>query len=106
LGILVEWKEGVTALEAPLLEVVGDVPDSQELRQHPQWVPFGRSLGKNPESGVNGSVPVRVVWLTGRYLCMLESPVRICVSTGIVSCSLLSPLSISSDHHGTGPGNS
>jgi hypothetical protein len=89
LRILVEWKEGVTALEAPLLEVMGDIPDSQEPRQHPQWTPFGRSLGKDPESGVNGIMPVRVVWL-----CMLESPVRICLSAGIVSlvlCCLLCP---------------
>jgi hypothetical protein len=43
---------------------------------------------------VNGSVPVRVVWLTSQYLCMLESPVRICLSAGIVSfvlCCLLCP---------------
>jgi hypothetical protein len=26
LRILVEWKEGVTALEAALLEVMGDIP--------------------------------------------------------------------------------
>jgi hypothetical protein len=76
------------------LEVVGDISDGQELRRCPQWMPFGRSLGKDPESGVNGSAPVRVVWLTSRYLCMLESPVRICLSAGIVSfvlCCLLCP---------------
>jgi hypothetical protein len=52
------------------------------------------SLGKDPKSGVNGSAPVRVVWLTGWYLCMLESPVRICWSAGIVSfvlCCFLCP---------------
>jgi hypothetical protein len=76
LRILIEWKEGVTALEASLLEVVGDIPDGQETRRRPQWMLFGRSLGKDPESGVNGIAPVRVVWLTSRYLCMLESPVE------------------------------
>jgi hypothetical protein len=59
---------------------MGDIPDDQEPCRHPQWTPFGRSLGKDPESGVNGIAPVRVVWLTGRYLCMLESPVQICLS--------------------------
>jgi hypothetical protein len=57
-------------------------------------MPFGQSLGKDPESGVNGITPVRVVWLTGWYMCMLESPVRICLSAGIVSlvlCCLLCP---------------
>jgi hypothetical protein len=76
------------------LEVMGNVSDSQEPHRRPQWTLFGRSLGKDPESGVNGSAPVRVVWLTGRYLCMLESPVRICLSAGIVSfvlCCLLCP---------------
>jgi hypothetical protein len=76
------------------LEVMGDIPDSQEPRRHPQWTPFGWSLDKDPESGVNGIAPVRVVWLTGQYLCMLESPVRICLSAGIISfvlCCLLCP---------------
>jgi hypothetical protein len=76
------------------LEVMGDIPNGQEPRRRPQWTSFGRSLGKDPESGVNGIAPVRVVWLTDRYLCMLQSPVRICLSPGIVSfvlCCLLCP---------------
>jgi hypothetical protein len=76
------------------LEVVGDIPYGQEPHRRPQWMPFGRSLGKDPESSVNGIEPVTVVWLTGQYLCMLESPVRICLSAGIVSfvlCCLLCP---------------
>jgi hypothetical protein len=74
------------------LEVVGDISGGQEPCQRPQWMLFGRSLGKDPESGVNGIAPMRVVWLTGWYLCMLESPVQICLSAGIVSlvlCCLL-----------------
>jgi hypothetical protein len=57
-------------------------------------MPFQWSLGKDPESGVNGITLVRVVWFTGRYLCMLESPVRICLSAGIVYfvlCCFLCP---------------
>jgi hypothetical protein len=94
LRILIEWKERVEALEASLLEVVGDTPDGQKPHWHPQWTPFGWSLGKDPKSGVNGITSVRLVWLTGWYLCMLESPVRICLSAGIVShvlCCLLYP---------------
>jgi hypothetical protein len=37
LGILVEWRERVTALEASLLEVMGDVPDSfLDTYDHPK----------------------------------------------------------------------
>jgi hypothetical protein len=66
-------------MEVPLLEVVGDDPDSQKPCQRPQWTPFGRILGKDPQPGVNEITPVRIVWLTSWYLCLLESPVRICL---------------------------
>ncbi|KAI5127989.1 Lysine-Specific Demethylase 5B [Manis pentadactyla] len=62
--ILTERKERVTTLEAPLLKVVGDVPDERVPGQHPQWMPFGR-LGKDPEHCVIETAPVDVVWLTG-----------------------------------------
>jgi hypothetical protein len=83
LRILVEWKEGVTVLEAPLLEVMGDIPDGQEPRWHPQWMPFGRTLGKDPETGVNGITPVSPFciltvphWMTVSSSLRLYSPPR------------------------------
>ncbi|KAF6384981.1 hypothetical protein mRhiFer1_008834 [Rhinolophus ferrumequinum] len=79
-------KERVTTLEAPLLEVVGDVPDEKVAQQRPQWTPFGGALGKDPERGVTGVIetaPVDVVWLTGWWV--LKSPVRSCVFAGTVS---------------------
>ena len=54
-------------LEAPLLEVVGDVLNETAPERHPQWMPFGQ-LGKDPEGCVIETAPVDVVWLTGRWV--------------------------------------